>query len=106
MHREAAALIDDKNAEEAGVIVTKAQPLMEQVLSVPKPTLGAMQAASDLDELYGHMLLTNRHYGYARLLFQKNIARWKNWSPQTEETARRIKLAAAAMAECDRHIAE
>lgn len=106
MHREAAALVASGKPEQAGVMVTKGQPLMERVLSVPKPTLAAMQAASDLDQLYGQMLLVNRHYGWARMLFQKNIARWKNWNPQTEETARRLKLAAAAMAECDRHIAQ
>jgi hypothetical protein len=65
-----------------------------------------MEAASDLDQLYGRMLLANHHYGWARLLFQKNLARWKNWTPQTPETARRSKLAASAIAECDRRLAE
>ena len=106
MHREASALVQAKKPDEAGAIVTTAQPLIERLLRVPKPTLEAMQAASDLDQLYGRMLLANRHYGWARMLFQKNIARWKNWNPQTEDTARRTKLAAAAMAECDRAIGQ
>jgi hypothetical protein len=106
MYQEASALAEAKKLDEAGAIVTKAQPLMERLLGVPKPTLDAMHAASDLDQLYGRMLMTNRHFGWARMLFQKNIARWKNWNPQTEETARRMKLAAAAIAECDRHIGE
>lgn len=106
MFREASALVEAKKLDEAGAVVTKAQPLIERVLSVPKPTLEAMQAASDFDQLYGRMLLANRHFGWARMLFQKNIARWKNWNPQTGDTARRVKLAAEAMSECDRHIAE
>jgi hypothetical protein len=63
-----------------------------------------MEEASDLDDLYGRMLLANRHYGGARLLFQKNLARWKHWQPQTPETARRLKQAESAIAECDRHL--
>ena len=106
MHCDAAAMVASGKAEQAGANITKAQPLIVRVLAVPNPTLEAMQTASDLDQLYGRMLLSNRHYGWARMLFQKNIARWKNWNPQTEETARRLKLAAAAMAECDRHIME
>ena len=106
MYREAVGLVEAKKMDEAGAVITKAQPLIERLLGVPKPTLEAMQAASDFDQLYGRMLLGNRHFGSARMLFQKNIARWKNWNPQTVDTARRAKLAAAAMAECDRHIAE
>ena len=106
MYREASALVESGKADEAGSIITRAQPLMERLLGVPRPSLGAVEAASDMDQLYGAMLLKNRHYGWARLLFQKNVARWRNWNPPTEETARRLKLAAAAIAECDRHIAE
>jgi hypothetical protein len=50
------------------------------------------------------MLLANRHYGWARLQFQKNVARWKHWMPQTKETARRLKQAESAIAECDRRL--
>lgn len=79
---------------------------MNRLLAVPRPTLAAMEAASDLDDLYGRMLLANRHYGWARLLFQKNLARWKNWNPQTEESGRRRKLAESRMAECDRGMSQ
>jgi hypothetical protein len=65
-----------------------------------------MEAVADLDELYGRMLLSNRNYGWARLQFQKNLARWKNWQPQTPETARRLKLAASQIDECDRRLAQ
>ena len=106
MYREASELLEIKKADEAGAIIAKAQPLMERLLGVPRPTRAAMEAASDLDQLYGRMLLTNHHYGWARMLFQKNLARWKNWSPQSDETARRLKLAAESIAECDRLIAE
>jgi hypothetical protein len=68
--------------------------------------LEAAIAASDQDDLYGRMLLSNRHYGWARLLFQKILSRWKHWQPQTPETARLLKQAESAIAECDRHILE
>jgi hypothetical protein len=79
---------------------------MARLLSVPRPTLEAAEAASDLDQLYGRMLLSNRHYGWARLMFQKNLARWKHWQPQTPETSRRFQQAVSAIAECDKHILE
>ena len=70
------------------------------------PTLPAIEAASDLDDLYGRMLLRNRQYGWARDFFQKNVIRWKTWKPQTPDTERRWKQAAAAVAECDRDLAK
>lgn len=106
LNREAESALRGGNAEQAGAIVTKGQPLMNRLLAVPRPTLAAMEAASDLDDLYGRMLLANRHYGWARLLFQKNLARWKNWNPQTEESGRRRKLAESRMAECDRGMSQ
>ncbi len=57
----------------------------------PQPL--AMEDASDLDDLYGRMLLSNRNYGWAMLFFQKNQARWKNWKPQTPDTAARLESA-------------
>jgi hypothetical protein len=102
--REAERLFKRGRRDDASAIITKAQPMIKRVLAVPQPTLPAMEAVSDLDDLYGRMLLSKRHYGWARLFFQKNVARWKNWQPPTEETARRRKLAEAAIAECDRRL--
>jgi hypothetical protein len=65
-----------------------------------------MEAASDLDELYGKMLLSNRNYGWARLMFQKNVARWKHWNPRTPDTAARLKEAESEIVECDRRMSE
>jgi hypothetical protein len=50
------------------------------------------------------MLVSNGYYGSARLLFQKNVTRWKTWKPRTPETDRRLKQANSAIAECDRHM--
>jgi hypothetical protein len=50
------------------------------------------------------LLLANRHYGWARMFFQKNLARWTNWKPQTQDTVRRRKLAEERIAECDRQL--
>jgi hypothetical protein len=65
-----------------------------------------MQAVSDLDDLYARMLLSNRHYEWARMLFQKNLARWQSWQPQTDDTARRLQAAQAGIAECDRRVGQ
>ena len=106
MNREAVSSFESGKSDQAAALIEKGQPLMKRLLSVPRPTLEATEAASDLDDLYGRMLLANRHYGWARLLFQKNLARWKHWQPPTEEAARRLKQAESAIAECDRHIIE
>jgi hypothetical protein len=106
MNHRAESFFDNGKSDEAAALIEKGQPLMARLLSVSRPTLEATEAASDLDHLYGRMLLANRHYGWARLLFQKNLARWRHWQPQTPESARRLKQAESAIAECDRHIAE
>jgi hypothetical protein len=106
LSREAETFLQKGDADRAAAIITQAQPLMNRLLSVARPTLAAMEAASDLDQLYGRMLLSNRNYGWARLLFQKNLARWKNWKPQTPDTVRRRKLAESGIAECDRRLAQ
>ena len=104
MNRDADRLFQSGKGDQAAAIIEKAQPLVKRLLDVPHPTLEANEAASDLDDLYGRMLLSNRHYGWARLMFQKNLARWKHYEPSTPETARRLKQAADAIDECDRHI--
>ena len=106
MNREAENWLRRGEPDRAGAIVTNGQPLIHRLLSVPYPTLSAMEAVSDLDQLYGRMLLGNRHYVWARVFFQKNLTRWSNWTPQTPETLRRLKMARAAVAECDRHSEE
>ena len=88
----------------ASQLIQTSEPLVKRLLGVPHPTLEVTEAASDLDDLYGRMLLSNRHYGWARLLFQKNLARWKNWTPQTGESQKRLQQAKDAIDECDRHI--
>jgi hypothetical protein len=104
LNREAEELLKKGQSDQASALITKGQPLMNRLLAVRQPTLAAMEAAADLDDLYGRMLLANRHYGWARLQFQKNQARWTNWRPQTAETERRKKAAQEQIAECDRHL--
>jgi hypothetical protein len=99
-------LLQNGQAEKAGALVVEAQPLLTRLLSATHPTLEAMQAVSDSDRLYCRMLLANRHYGWARLLFQKEVTRWKTWQPQTADTALRLKTAIAGLAECDRRLQE
>ena len=106
MDRQAQSLLERGKADEAAAIITAGESWVNRLLSVPRPTLAAMEAVSDRDDLYGRMLLANHNYGWARLMFQKNLARWRNWKPQTDETARRLKLNEAAIAECDRRMAQ
>jgi hypothetical protein len=106
MNRQAEDFFQKGKGDEAAALIEKGEPLSSKLLSVPQPTLAATEAASDLDQLYGQMLLSNKNYGWARLLFQKNVARWKHWMPQTAETASRLKQAESAIAECDRRISE
>jgi hypothetical protein len=106
LNREAKADYDAGKRDDASTVIQKAEPLEKKLVSVGHPSHEAVEAASDLDDLYGRMLLDNRHYGWARLMFQKNLNRWKHWDPQTEETRRRYQLALTEIAECDKHIDE
>ena len=103
-NREAKALIKAGKPDPAAALIQSGEQLASRLLSVRNPTLAAMEDASDLDDLYGRMLLSNRNYGWAMLFFQKNAARWKNWTPQTPDTAARLKEAQSAIAECDRRL--
>ena len=104
INKEAAALVKSGKADEAAARITEGQPLVSRLLAAPQPTLAAMEAASDLDHLYATMLLSNRHFGWARLFFQKNQTRWSSWKPQTPDTERRRKQAESGIVECDRGI--
>ena len=104
LNRQAESAYKGGEGDKAAAFILQGQPLVARLLSVSHPTIEAAQAAGDLDHLYGRMLLGNRHYGEARLLFQKNLARWRSWNPQSEDTRRRFQQAKDAIAECDRHI--
>jgi len=101
MNREADKDFRDGKPDDAAALIERGVPLASELLGVTHPTLAAMEAASDLDDLYGRMLFSNRHYAWAQFEYQKNVTRWKNWKPQTPDTERRLKDAEAAVAECD-----
>jgi hypothetical protein len=100
--REANDLFGAGRFEDVAVAIAKGQPLQERLLEAAHPTLAAMEAAADLDDLYARMLVHNGRHGWARTIFQKNVVRWKTWKPQTPDTERRWKAAVDAVAECDR----
>lgn len=104
MDRAAEQLFQKGQTQEAAAIITSAQSLQNRLLAAPHPTLEAMEAIADLDQIYGRMLISNGAYGSARLLLQKNVTRWKTWKPQTPETEQRLKDANAEIAECDKHM--
>jgi hypothetical protein len=103
-NHEAIALVKAGKPDAAAALIQSGEPLASRLLAVRNPTLAAMEDASDLDDLYGRMLLSNRNYGWAMLFFQKNQARWKNWKQQTPDTAARLKEAQSEIAECDRRL--
>jgi hypothetical protein len=104
MARDADTAFRAHRNPDASKIITDSQPLANRLLAAPHPTLTVMEAASDLDDLYGRMLMADKRYGWARLQFQKNVTRWKYWQPRTSESDRRLKLAQDAIAECDRNL--
>lgn len=106
INTQANAAFHKGKQDQAAALIKDGQAISARLLEVLQPTLPAMQAASDLDDLYGRMLLSNRNYGWARLFFQKNLARWKHWKPETPDTALRLKQAESAIAECDRRMTE
>ncbi len=106
LNRSAERAFQGGKSDQAAALIGQGQPLVNRLLNVPKPSLAAVEAASDLDDLYGRMLLSNRNYTWAITMFEKNRARWKNWTPQTPETMRRLKQAESAIEECDRRMAE
>jgi hypothetical protein len=105
LNRQADDLLQHGRSDDAAAAITQGQPLQAQLLAAPQPTLAAMQAVSDLDDLYARMLLANHHDGWARMLFQKNVIRWQTWKPQTADTMRRLHQARERVAECDRRLA-
>ena len=105
-NREAEADLAVGKRDEAAAAIVRGQGMEKRLLSVSRPTLAAEEAVSDLERLYGRMLLSNRHYGWARLAFQKNLARWRHWVPETPDTIRRREQAEADIAECDHRMAE
>jgi hypothetical protein len=104
LNREAEDLLHHGRPDEAAAAITRGQPLQARLLAAPRPTLRAMQEASDLDDLYGRMLLSNHQDGWARMLFHQNLARWKAWKPPTDDTTGRLRQAQAGIAECDRRL--
>ena len=104
LNREAASEFERGRRDPAADLVTQGQPLQARLLAVPHPTLAAMEAVSDLDHLSGRLLLANRHTGWARLVFQKNLVRWKNWQPPSDSARTRLEQARADIAECDRQL--
>jgi hypothetical protein len=104
MNTRANKLFEGGKPDDASALILQAEPLSTKLLAVPQPTLAAMAAAADLDELYGRMLMSNHNYGWARMFFQKNLARWKHWTPQTPDTTARVQQAEKEIADCDRHI--
>lgn len=106
MNVKAADLFHAGRKDDASAVILKAEPLSNKLLGVTQPTFAAMAAASDLDDLYGQMLLSNHNYGWARMFFQKNLARWKHWTPRTDQTIDRERHAQQEIADCDKFIPE
>jgi hypothetical protein len=106
INHQANDLFHKGKQDDAAALIENGETLSKRLLAIPHPTLAAVEAASDLDQLYGEMLFSNHNYGWARLMFQRNVARWKNQTPETAETVTRLKAAEEAIDRCDRRIAQ
>ena len=104
LNQQASALLAAGKDNDASAIITQTEGLSQRLISVPSPTYEATQAVSDRTALYGQMLMKNKHYGWARMEFQKNVMRWKAWQPQTPETQAKLRDAEAQVAACDRQL--
>lgn len=104
LDRKAEAAFHSGDQDKAAAFIQQGKQMQQRLLEARQPTLPAMEAVADLDELYGDMLFTNRNYGWARMFYQKNLARWKHFPEQNDETARRVKLADDGIAACDKKI--
>src|SRR5213080_4315232 len=59
LNGDAGRLFRDRKLDESAALIAKGETLVSRLLGVPRPTLAAMEAASDLDDLYGRMLIAN-----------------------------------------------
>ena len=105
-NREAQQHLAAGKRSEAAAVVKEALPLSKELLRSSRPPLEAMEAVSDLDHIYATLLLENRHIVFARQLFQNNLARWRSWKPETEETRRRLERAQEGIRRCDEVLAK
>ena len=106
LNREAESQLKAGKPDDAAARITKGQALAARLLAAARLPLEAMEAAADNENLYAGMLLANKNFGWSRLSYQKNASRWKNWRPQTEETARRLKQAQDGIAEVDKRMVQ
>ena len=100
-NRQAEEALRRGDRDGAGKLIVESEKAGQRLLEAPHPTLAATQAVSDTDNLHARMLLANKHYGWARLILQKDAARWQHWTPPSEESERRLAAAQKAMAEVD-----
>ncbi|MFO7634861.1 MAG: hypothetical protein R6W76_20095 [Caldilinea sp.] len=105
LNTEARAHFAAGRRSQAAALVTEGKDIAKELLEVSRPNLAAMEAVADRDEIYADLLFANRHFAHARQMHQRNVARWKHWLPQTDETRRRLGLAEAAIQRCDQALA-
>ncbi len=103
LNQSAAERLKKGDRAEAGALIERGESFSRQLLAVPRPSLAALEAVSDRDQMYGEMLMANKHWTHARQMLLKNVHRWRNWKPETPDTMRRREAAERAVAECDRH---
>jgi hypothetical protein len=106
LNRRTEELLKHDRHSEAAAAILEGRPLQATLLAPPYPTLAAMEAVSDLDDLYARMLLIDHRAAWARTLYARNAFRWRHWKPQTADTLRRLKQAQDGIAECDRRMTQ
>lgn len=93
------------NRTAAGDIVGRTDALSIGLMGGdPRPSIEIMRAVSDHDELYGRLLMANRHWGHARHILAKIENRWRLWQPQDDESRKRRADALVLMRECEQRM--
>lgn len=104
-NRAARELFDKGDRAAAGEIVGRTEAMAIALIGGdPSPSIEIMRAVSDHDELYGRLLMANRHWGHARHILAKIENRWRLWQPQDDESRKRRSGAITLMRECEQHM--
>lgn len=104
-NRAARELFDKGDRTAAGDIVGRTDAMAIALIGGdPSPSIEILRAVSDHDELYGRLLMANRHWGHARHILAKIENRWRLWQPQDDESRQRRAGALALMLECEKRM--
>jgi hypothetical protein len=104
LNAEAAEFRKAKNLNAASDRITEGIVPAKILLAVREPSLAALEAVSDHDQMWAEMLMENRHFGHARQMWATEVARWKNYPNPAPSIQARLARAQKGIADCDRQL--